>query len=65
MEESEEEAEMVEGGVWGDVAEEEVVHGAGASAVEGAQALECGGKGMVRGVVGGEGLVGGGGWECG
>jgi len=38
---------MVERGVLGDVTEEKVVHGAGATAVEGAQALECGGNGVV------------------
>lgn len=45
VEEAEEEAEVVEGGFFGDVADDEVGHGFGASAVEGAHAL----KGVGRG----------------
>lgn len=71
MEESEEEGEVVVGGVWGDVANDDVVHGAGASAVEVAHALECGGRGRVDfhddgavlGVVGFGGFEGGEGEE--
>jgi len=48
VEEAEEEAEVVELGVVGDVGDEKVGHGFGASSVERAHALE--GKGCVRGV---------------